>query len=90
MTTLSGDNVDLPSEAVVSIADIDAEFLPAIHDIIKTIEKDPQDAATKNKDGTNNEIEITATNSEASLGDSHSDASSIKCNKLTLEYDCSF
>jgi len=51
MTTLSGDNVDLPSEAVVSVADIDAEFLPAIHDIIKTIEKDPQDAATKNKDG---------------------------------------
>lgn len=51
MTTLSGDNVDLPSEVVVSVADIDAEFLPAIHDIIKTIEKDPQDAATKNKDG---------------------------------------
>jgi len=51
MTTLSGDNVDLPSVAVVSVADIDAEFLPAIHDIIKTIEKDPQDAATKNKDG---------------------------------------
>merc|ERR1719347_876387 len=34
----------------VLVADIDAEFLPHIHDIMKTIEKDPQDAATKNKE----------------------------------------
>ena len=50
MTSISSNDVDMPTETVVAVADIDAEFLPAIHDIIKNIEKDPQDAATKNKE----------------------------------------
>ena len=51
MTSISSNDVDMPTETVVTVADIDAEFLPAIHDIVKNIEKDPQDAATKNKEG---------------------------------------
>jgi len=50
MTSVSSNDVDTPTETPVSVADIDAEFLPSIHDIIKNIEKDPQDAATKNKE----------------------------------------
>jgi mediator of RNA polymerase II transcription subunit 9 len=42
--------VDMAEESTVSVADIDAEFLPHIHDILKAIEKDPQDAANKNKE----------------------------------------
>lgn len=34
----------------VSVSDIDVDFLPIIHEIVKTIEKDPQDAAAKNKE----------------------------------------
>ena len=50
-------DVDMSSEAgqqqqqqQITVTDIDAEFLPQIHDIVKTVEKDPQDAATKNKE----------------------------------------
>merc|ERR550519_1641817 len=50
MTSVSSNDVDTPTATPVSVADIDAEFLPSIHDIIKNIEKDPQDAATKNKE----------------------------------------
>lgn len=38
------------NENQVSVADIDTDFLPVIHEILKTIEKDPQDAASKNKE----------------------------------------
>jgi mediator of RNA polymerase II transcription subunit 9 len=51
MTSISSNDVDMPTDTVVTVSDIDAEFLPAIHDIVKNIEKDPQDAATKNKEG---------------------------------------
>ena len=34
----------------VNVSDIDSDFLPAIHEIIKIIEKDPQDASAKNKE----------------------------------------
>jgi len=34
----------------VSAQDIDSNFLPIIHDIVKTVEKDPQDSAAKNKE----------------------------------------
>ena len=51
MTSISSNDVDMPSDTVVAVADIDAEFLPAIHDIVKNIEKDPQDAKTKNEEG---------------------------------------
>jgi len=50
MTSNSANDVDRSLESVSTLGEIDAEFLPAIHDIIKTIEKDPQDAATKNKE----------------------------------------
>jgi hypothetical protein len=33
----------------VTVADIDAEFLPLIYDIVKCVERDPGDAAAKNK-----------------------------------------
>ena len=33
-----------------SVDDIDIEFLPVIHEIVKTFERDPQDAGTKNKE----------------------------------------
>ena len=33
-----------------SVEDIDIEFLPVIHEIVKTIERDPQDAGSKNKE----------------------------------------
>ena len=51
---MNGQDGDMSSEAQqqqqqITVADIDAEFLPQIHDIVKTVEKDPQDAATKNK-----------------------------------------
>ena len=52
-STMNGQDVDMSSEAQqqqITVADIDAEFLPQIHDIVKTVEKDPQDAATKNKE----------------------------------------
>ena len=38
------------NENQVSVTDIDTDFLPVIHEILKTIEKDPQDAASKNKE----------------------------------------
>jgi len=51
---MNGEDVDMSSEAQqqqqITVTDIDAEFLPQIHDIVKTVEKDPQDAATKNKE----------------------------------------
>jgi len=51
---MNGQDVDMSSEAQqqqqITVTDIDAEFLPQIHDIVKTVEKDPQDAATKNKE----------------------------------------
>ena len=52
---MNGQDVDMSSEAQqqqqqITVADIDAEFLPQIHDIVKTVEKDPQDAATNNKE----------------------------------------
>ena len=31
------------------MTDIDAEFLPLIYDIVKCVERDPGDAAAKNK-----------------------------------------
>ena len=34
----------------VNVTDIDTDFLPVIHEILKIIEKDPQDALAKNKD----------------------------------------
>ena len=53
-STMNGQDVDMSSEAQqqqqITVTDIDAEFLPQIHDIVKTVEKDPQDAATKNKE----------------------------------------
>ena len=39
---------DIESETVVT--EIDTDFLPIIHEIIKTIERDPQDASSKNKE----------------------------------------
>jgi len=33
----------------VTVAEIDAEFLPLIYDIVKCVERDPGDAAAKNK-----------------------------------------
>jgi hypothetical protein len=33
----------------VQVSDIDAEFLPLIYDIVKCVERDPGDAAAKNK-----------------------------------------
>ena len=51
MTSISSNDVEMPTDTVVAVADIDAEFLPAIHDIVKNIEKDPQDAKTKNEEG---------------------------------------
>jgi len=52
---MNGQDVDMSSDAQqqqqqITVTDIDAEFLPQIHDIVKTVEKDPQDAATKNKE----------------------------------------
>lgn len=48
---MNGQDVDMTSEIQqVIVADIDAKFLPQIHDIVKTVERDPQDAATKNKE----------------------------------------
>merc|ERR1719481_1929030 len=53
---MNGQDVDMSSEGQqqkqqqITVSDIDAEFLPQIYDIVKTIEKDPQDAATKNKE----------------------------------------
>ena len=38
------------NESELSVNDIDVDFLPAIHEIVKTIERDPQDAASKNKE----------------------------------------
>ena len=55
-STMNGQDVDMSSDAQqqqqqqITVTDIDAEFLPQIHDIVKTVEKDPQDAATKNKE----------------------------------------
>ena len=34
----------------VNVTDVDSDFLPAIHEIIKIVEKDPQDASAKNKE----------------------------------------
>jgi len=34
----------------VTAQEIDYNFLPIIHDIVKTVEKDPQDSAAKNKE----------------------------------------
>jgi len=50
MNSDSNNDVDMASDTILSVADVDAEFLPNIHDILKTIEKDPQDATTKNKE----------------------------------------
>lgn len=36
--------------AAIRPGDIDTDFLPLIHDVIKTVEKDNQDASQKNKD----------------------------------------
>ncbi len=33
----------------MTVAEIDAEFLPLIYDIVKCVERDPGDAAAKNK-----------------------------------------
>lgn len=41
---------DSSNSQQVSVSDIDVDFLPIIHEIVKTIEKDPQDAAAKNKE----------------------------------------
>jgi len=41
---------DSSNNQQVSVSDIDVDFLPIIHEIVKTIEKDPQDAAAKNKE----------------------------------------
>ena len=55
-STMNGQDVDMSSEGQqqkqqqIAVSDIDAEFLPQIYDIVKTVEKDPQDAATKNKE----------------------------------------
>ena len=55
-STMNGQDVDMSSEGQqqkqqqITVSDIDAEFLPQIYDIVKTVEKDPQDAATKNKE----------------------------------------
>lgn len=46
----ASNDVDMAGESIVNVSDVDAEFLPQIHDILKTIEKDPQDAANKNKE----------------------------------------
>jgi len=35
---------------VVSLKEIDTEFLPVIYDIVKCVERDPSDAAGKNKE----------------------------------------
>jgi len=43
-------DVDMVTESIVIVSEIEAEFLPLIHDIVKTVEKDPQDAANKNKE----------------------------------------
>lgn len=43
-------DTDMVTETTVNVSDIEAEFLPLIHDIVKTVEKDPQDAAAKNKE----------------------------------------
>ena len=52
--SVAGRDVKMSAEPVeqqaVQVADIDAEFLPQIYDIVKTVEKDPQDAASKNKE----------------------------------------
>ena len=32
------------------VSDVDTDFVPIIHEIIKCIEKDPQDASAKNKE----------------------------------------
>lgn len=37
-------------EVAVTAQEIDYNFLPIIHDIVKTVEKDPQDSAAKNKE----------------------------------------
>lgn len=48
---MNGQDVEMSSDQQqVIVSDIDAEFLPSIHDIVKTIERDPQDPATKNKE----------------------------------------
>lgn len=39
-----------PADINNSVEDIDIEFLPVIHEIVKTIERDPQDAGSKNKE----------------------------------------
>ena len=36
---------------MVAVKDIEAEFLPLIYDIVKCVERDPSDAAAKNKVG---------------------------------------
>ena len=41
---------DKDVEVLVTVADIDIEFLPVIHEIVKTIERDPQDPGLKNKE----------------------------------------
>jgi len=38
------------NESPVLVADIESEFLPLIYEIVKCVEKDPADAAGKNKE----------------------------------------
>jgi len=38
------------NESQLSVSEIDVDFLPVIHEIVKTIERDPQDASSKNKE----------------------------------------
>lgn len=47
MNSGAGENIEA---GPVQVTDIDAEFLPLIYDIIKCVERDPGDAAAKNKE----------------------------------------
>lgn len=41
---------DSSESGPVQVTDIDAEFLPLVYDIVKCVERDPGDAAAKNKE----------------------------------------
>eukprot|EP00088_Acartia_fossae_P005083 TRINITY_DN12221_c0_g1_i1.p1 TRINITY_DN12221_c0_g1~~TRINITY_DN12221_c0_g1_i1.p1 ORF type:complete len:159 (-),score=46.77 TRINITY_DN12221_c0_g1_i1:165-641(-) len=41
---------NIQQENCLDVKEIDCEFLPLIHDILKRVEKDPSDASSKNKE----------------------------------------
>ena len=42
-------NLNVFQDNIADVKDIDCEFLPLVYEIVKRVEKDPNDASAKNK-----------------------------------------